>query len=157
VGEADSKGENFVVINDYTFSLHEKAKLREMIEAYYGKSMQDEQELDLLVLMDKPCVISLAEGESGSGKKFVEVTSVVKPTKSLTVDAATRSTFVWDFELHDGTGDPRIPEWIPLLYGRSIVEEIKRSPEWAELLACHLATTPQNGQTATVDDEDVPF
>src|SRR5271170_1427609 len=75
-GEQNSEGENFVVIRDYTMSLHTKANLRKMLEGYSGKPMQDDQELDLVLLMGKPCILSISEGKSGGGQPFVEVTSV---------------------------------------------------------------------------------
>jgi hypothetical protein len=160
--EADANGENFTVQQDYTFSLHEKANLRKMLEAFWGKSMGEDQELDLVILIGKPCVLSLTEGKSSKGQKFIEIASVARPMKGQNVPAPTREPFVWDFDLHDGNGDPPIPDWVHPLYGRDIVEEIKRSPEWTELLRREVipASKPANGQgkpAAVAADSDVPY
>src|SRR4051812_15651725 len=60
-GEFDSKGQPFIVAQDYTWSLHKKAKLRAMIEEWRGKGMSDEEEFDLISLLGKPCMLTLSE------------------------------------------------------------------------------------------------
>ncbi len=150
-GEADSEGDNFVVGKDYTFSLHEKANLRKMIEAYYGKRFPDDYEFDLLLLMGKPCVLGISEGKSGNDKKYVEVTSVAQPTKGQIVPPPVRKLFIFDFEFVENPAiDPVIPDWVPPLYGRRIVDEIKQSPQWKRLAGPGIsASAPPNGATVT--------
>lgn len=145
--EQNAEGENFVVARDYTFSLHEKAHLRKMIEGFTGKAMTDDQELDVLLFVGKQCIVNISEGESAKKKKFIEVTSVGRPMKGQTIPPASRKPYIFDFEFHsDFKEDPPVPDWVPMLYGRSIIEEIKKSPEWQAGAALGIpASTNGNG------------
>jgi hypothetical protein len=147
IDEKNSEGENFIVIKDYTFSLHEKANLRKMIEAYSGKALADDQELDLLLLLGKPCVLSLSEGVSSKKQKFVNVTAVSRLMKGQTAPKATRKIFIFDFEfVEDPRLDPVIPDYFPPLYGRKLADDIKRSPEWQRIAVPGIpASAPTNG------------
>ena len=159
VGEHDSKGKPFIVSNDYTFSLHEKANLRKMVEGYYGKALGAEQELDLVLLIGKPCILSLSEGLSGKGQKYVEIVGVQRPMKGQTIGKPETEQFVWDFDLHEGTGDPQIPDWVPPIYGRKIVDEIKKSPEWADTVRTNLIPASKQPVTVQTADttEEIPY
>ena len=158
--EKNSEGNNFVVGADYTFSLHEKANLRKMVESYNGKPLDPEKEIDIMLLIGKPCVLSLTEGKSSNDKAFVEVTGVARPIKGQNVPTASRKPYIFDFEFHpDFKQDPPIPDWVPMLYGRSIIEEIKKSPEWK---AGSQISIPASGNgvmvgAASTMDSDSPF
>lgn len=133
-GEADSKGQNFIVAQDYTWSLHKKAKLRAMIEGWRGKALNDDEEFDLISLMGKPCMLTLSEGETSSKKKFVEISAVSNPPKGLTVPPASQTPFAFNFAFISSTKDDlEIPEWVPPIYGRDVTEEIKKSAEYLKL------------------------
>jgi hypothetical protein len=132
--ECDSKGQPFIVAQDYTWSLHKKAKLRAMVEAWRGKAMNDDEELDLISLLGKPCMLTLAEGETSSKKKYVEVSAVSNPPKGLTVPPASKTLFAFNLSFIGSTKDDLgIPDWIPPIYGRDITDEIKKSKEYGNL------------------------
>lgn len=132
--EADSKGENFLIMQDYTWSLNKKAGLRPIVEGFRAKTLTDNEEYDLAEMLGKPCVVSLSEGISGTGKKFMEVISVSPPMRGLTVPPATHQIYAFVLGLVHSTLDQiDIPEWVPKLYGRNVIDDIKASNEYAKL------------------------
>ena len=132
--EHQENGETFVVGQAYTWSLNKKAKLRPMIEGWTGKVLSDSEEFDPLTLMGRTCVVNLTEGETGAGKKFVNVTSVTPPMKGLTVPPSTREQFVFHLSMINSALDPLpIPEWCPRVYGTEVVAKIKASHEFQKL------------------------
>lgn len=132
--EADSKGQNFLVLSDYTWSLNSKAALRSIVEGFKGKSLADGEEYDLGLMLGQPCMINLKEGTSAKGKSFMEVSSVSPPMRGLTVPPATHTPFGFLLSMINSTIDAiDIPAWVPKLYGRNVVDEIKVSHEYAKL------------------------
>ena len=140
--EHDSKGESFKVAKDFTFSLGAKSKLRPFLEGWLARKFGDDEEIDVSAFLGMQCVLNLAEDVSKKGKKFVEVTSAVRPMKGLTVPPSGVQQFMWDFTTVNDKGetipwDPRkeppIPEWVPFLYGRKVADDIKASDEWSKL------------------------
>lgn len=134
--ESDSKGVNFLVAQDYTWSLGKKAALRPIVEGFRGKALADQEEFDPAVMLGQPSMINLTEGVSGNGKRFMEVAAVSPPMKGLTVAPATREITVFHLgSIHSTKDDLDIPGWIPLLYGRTVTDDIKKSKEYEALPA----------------------
>ncbi len=131
--EFDSKGETFKVLKDFTFSLNVKAKLRAFLEGWLGRRFADDEEIDLSQFMGMNCVLNLTEGTSNNGKKFVDVSSATKPMKGLTVPKITVEPICWNFDGWDPRVEPPIPGWVPMLYGRKVADDIKKSKEWLGL------------------------
>lgn len=132
-GECDSKGDTFKLAKDFTFSLNSKAKLRGFLEGWEGRKFSDDENIDLSSYMGRQCVVNVAEGSSANGKKFVDVSSASKPMKGLTVPPPTVEQVCWTFDGQDPRNDPPIPEWVPLLYGRKVADDVKKSKEWSNL------------------------
>lgn len=132
--EHDSNGQPFIVGQDYTFSLNKKAKLRAIVEGYLGRSLADGEEFDPMIMVGNPCLLNLKDGVSGSGKKFVEVASIGKPMKGQTVPPATKEFAVFSLTSINSTLDPiEIPAWVPPIYGRAVLDEVKKSHEYSKL------------------------
>jgi hypothetical protein len=132
--EADSKGQNFIVAQDYTWSLNKKAALRPIVEGFRGKALADDEEYDLALMLGKPCMINVTEGVSGGGKKFAEIAGCSPPMRGLTVPPATRDVVFFHIGALTSTKDDlEIPDWVPPLYGRKVVDDIKKSKEYAAL------------------------
>lgn len=132
--ENDSKGQNFVVGQDYTFSLNKKAKLRGIVEGFLGHMLADGEDFDVALMLGQPCVLNVMEGKSGSGKKFSDVAGVGKPMKGQTVPPATREVFAFSLTMINSTADVlEIPAWVPPIYGRKIPDEIRKSQEYTKL------------------------
>jgi hypothetical protein len=129
--EADSKGENFVVGCDFTWSLHDKANLRKFVESWIGEAIPKGGKIDLDDFLDKPCLITLMNNDLGNNKTVVDVVGIAPPMRGLPVPPASRgvATFLMsDIESQASLID--LPDWVPRLYGREIREEIKASEEW---------------------------
>lgn len=131
--EVDSNGETFVVAQSYTWSLHKKSKLRPLMETLLGRELTEEQ-FNPGVFIGKPCMVSLQEGLSGNGKKYVEVSGLAQVPKNMTVNPATRQLFGFVIgSLTSSKQEPPIPDWVPFVYGESTVEKIKSSDEFQAL------------------------
>jgi len=134
--EADSKGQNFVVGQDYTWSLNKKAKLRGIVEGFLGRALTDGEDFDLLLMVGKPCVVTITDGVSGSGKKYANLSAVGKPMKGQTADAPTHEPFAFSLgSIYSSKDDLGVPSWMPPIYGRAIPDEIKKSHEYEALPA----------------------
>jgi hypothetical protein len=132
--EKMTSGETFLVARDFTWSLNKKAKLREFLEGWLGRAIADGEELDLDMMVGRPCVVNLSEGVSGAGKKFVEVAGCGPPLRGLTIPPATVRPILYCLaEQTSCSDDPPNPERVPFLYGRRVADEIKNSKEWAKL------------------------
>lgn len=132
--EADSNGQNFVLGQDYTWSLNEKAHLRKIVEGFRGKTLADNEDFDLMIMLGKPCMVNVSEGLSAGGKKFMEVTAMSPPMRGLTVPPPTHEPFVFHWGMIGSTHDPiEIPDWIPRVYGRPVIDDLKKTDEYAKL------------------------
>jgi hypothetical protein len=147
---ADEKmddGEPFSIHQRYTFSLHEKAKLRADLESWRGKSF-DEQELeafDLEVLLGKPCLVTIVHEAGGNGKTYANVKSVAKLPKNMPAPSAPANvphSFTLaspDWSVFDGLSD-------------GLKDTIRKSPEYQQVRG--------EGQPAAqtkMADSDIPF
>ena len=133
-GEFDTKGNPFVIAQDFTWSLNKKAKLRGMVEGFIGRSLVDGEDYDLLTLLGQPCMVGVSEGITGSGKKFVEISSVSKPMKGLTVPPANHEPYAFAISMLTTAKDEiQIPAWVPMLYGRKVADDIQKSKEYGQL------------------------
>lgn len=132
--ERDTKGQTFVVSQDYTFSLNSKAKFRGLIEGWTGKAIPDGGQFNITDLVGKPCCVNISEGMSVAGKRYSEISSVAMPMRGLTVPETARIPFVFSVtSLNSSMGDPEVPAWLPRIYGRTVVDEIKASEEFGSL------------------------
>jgi len=132
--ERDTKGQTFIVGQDYTFSLNPKAKFRGLVEGWTGKALPDGTQFNITELVGKPCLVNIAEGVSGSGKKFSEISSVAQPMRGMKVVETERIPFVFSVSmLNSSLDDPAVPDWLPRIYGRTVVDEIKASDEFGAL------------------------
>lgn len=132
--ESDSKGQNFIIAQDYTWSLGKKATLRPLVEGFRGKALADGEDFDLALMLGKPSMINITEGVSGQGKKFMEVAAISPPMRGLTVPPQTKETVCFHLGTLNSTKDElEIPEWVPPLYGRKVADDIKKSNEYRKL------------------------
>jgi len=132
--ERDSKGQTFIIGQDYTFSLNVKAKFRALVEGWTGKTMAEGTQFNITELVGKPCLVNVAEGMSASGKKYSEISSVAQPMRGMKVVETERMPFVFSVtSLNSSLDDPAVPDWLPRIYGRTILDEIKASDEFGAL------------------------
>jgi hypothetical protein len=132
--EQNKQGENFVVAADFTWSLGKNANLRKFLEGWTGRGFANDEEFDIGSLLGKSCVVNLTEGQTAKGNKFIEVASATPPMRGLTVPPAKRPIYAFSLAQEtSATEDPDIPDWVPYLYGRKVVDEVKASIEWGKL------------------------
>jgi hypothetical protein len=134
--EADSEGRNFVVGQDYTYSLKGEAKLKEVVKGFRNKAVQPGEEYEFADMLLKPVMVGVGEGLSKAGKKFVSVTGLSQPPKGFAVPPATYTPFMFHWDAVSSTKDVdglEVPDWMPRIYGVPLVEELKTADQYGNL------------------------
>jgi hypothetical protein len=82
--EANSKGKRFVVSAPYTPSLHEKSKLRPILEAWRGKKFTKEEikKFNIELLLGANCQVMVTHNIKDGGDVYANVQAVVPPAKN---------------------------------------------------------------------------
>ncbi len=80
----------------------------------------------------------------------------------MKVSDPSRKSFVWDFDLHDGTGDPEIPGWVPPIYGKDISKLVSESKEFKQGATGAVKEAPTTREIAqgagiAATDDDIPY
>lgn len=128
--ENNSKGENFLVGQDYTWSLAKNAALRPIVEGFRGTDLADNEEYDIGSMLGQPCQITLGTDPGG----YIVVKGVCKPMRGVTVPPASRETYVFHWgAVSSAKDDFGIPEWMPWNYGRKVEDDLKACQEYAAL------------------------
>lgn len=81
------KGEQpFVMSQEYTLSMNEKANLRKMIESLFGQKLSDEEaeNFDTELLVGKPCLLTIVHTVKGD-KTYTNVQNVTSLPKGMPV------------------------------------------------------------------------
>jgi hypothetical protein len=142
----DHEGKPFVVNKWYTASLSDKANLRADLVNWRGREFTPDelQGFDEKNLLDKVCMLSLTKNDKGK----VRVTGVMSKAKGMVVpDRVNELVYI---SLEPGKFERPAFEALTDYFK----DEIKKSPEWAELNGAAGAVKPSN-----VDDfdDDIPF
>jgi hypothetical protein len=71
----------------YTWSMHEKAKLRKALESWRGKKFSDadfgDGGFDVRKLLGVPCMLSVIHNEKDGGKVYANIGAIMKPPKGM--------------------------------------------------------------------------
>jgi hypothetical protein len=126
-GDTKEDGSPFVVGRDYTFSLNEKAALRQVAKALRGKDVGPDEEIDLRGFLKKPCIVALEAKQTGAGKNYVKLSGVTPPMKGTKPAACRLEPVYW--EIDSGEEFPEA-EWLPYLYGTPLRKVLEASAEW---------------------------
>jgi len=83
IDEQMDDGRRFLVSQFYTASLHEKAKLRQHLEAWRGRTFSEEElnGFDLENVIGVPCQLQVIHHTNKAGKTYANVQAVVPPGK----------------------------------------------------------------------------
>lgn len=162
--ETMANGKPFVIGQKFTLSMHEKAKLRIMIEGWRNRRFAVGEEFELAVLMAKPCSVNYVEEEKG-GKHYRNIASVSAVPKGTPIPKMT-----YEPALYYVSPDHPIPEWphLPRIFGEEIRDIIESSYEYRGL---NPETAISNGHAPTGspamapasssapdgEDSDIPF
>ena len=98
IDEQDDSGKPYMVRADYTASLHEKAKLRKVLESWRGRAFTP-QELfgfDLETVVGSGCLLNVVHATGSRGGTFANVGAVMKLAKGMTAPAPKGYTRVKD-------------------------------------------------------------
>lgn len=83
--EKDPKTQKrYLIVQSYTPSLHEKSKLRPMLEAWRGRKFNkdEEREFDIEKLLGANCQLQIIHNIKNEGQVYANVQAVVPPAKS---------------------------------------------------------------------------
>jgi hypothetical protein len=147
--------ESFMIGQDYTLSLGEKANLRHTLESWRGKQFSAEElkGFDLSVLLRKPCMVNIIHKISGNKRTYATVTTVTPVPKGIEVAKPTLDCVVYDIDMGQKNENfSKLPQWIQ--------EKVSESLEARGLSTEKVAkrkTAGGNGPTGEVDEDNNPF
>jgi hypothetical protein len=77
--EKDSKGRTFLIVQRYTPSLHDKSRLKPMLEAWRGRkfSAEEQKKFDIEKLIGANCQLQIIHNIKDEGRVFANVQAVV--------------------------------------------------------------------------------
>ena len=135
--EHDSNGDTFMVAQAYNCSFHKKSGGRQMIEGWLGKQFSDDEEFDPATLLGREGMANIVHSKAKSdGSGFAKLDTICPPMKNLTVPRPIRPTVLFHIsQLHSSKDPIPVPDWIPKVFGKDVVSEIKSSEEYAALPA----------------------
>jgi len=134
-----------MVWNRYTVSLHEKAGLRKMLEAWRSRSFTPEEleGFDLKNIAGKGCLITLTHEEK-EGKKYSNIASVSALPKQMQAPATSKAPVLFNIDEPD--------EAVFAEFSERLQDTIRSSDEWKER-----ATGTVGDGAPPPGDDDVPF
>jgi hypothetical protein len=146
-------GQPFVISEKYTSSLHEKAKLRGVLESWRGRKFTEAERngFDIEQVLGKVCFLNIVHDKKGD-KTYANVASVMPVPEGLPSPAAVNEQLFFNIDEWNDKVFAKIPKYYQ--------EMIKRSPEYENLQFesrdSGEAYAQQAQQTEYVDD-DIPF
>jgi len=77
--EKDSKGRPFLIVQRYTPSLHDKSRLKPMLEAWRGRKFtaEEQKQFDIEKLLGANCQLQVIHNIKDEGRVFANVQAVV--------------------------------------------------------------------------------
>jgi hypothetical protein len=141
----------------YTLSLHEKAELRKMLEAWRGKAFTAEEleGFDVKAVLGASCQIQVVHEHGEDGKVWANVGAIMALPKGTAKPKAENPLTFFSFDDWDKREEsiPVVPEWIEKIIGES--EEFKAA-RVAAPPAGNNGGEPAAG-TKSAAEEDLPF
>lgn len=139
-------GRPYTINEKYTVSLHEKAKLRSMLESWRGRKFTEAERkgFDLKNVLGKVCFVNIVHTQKGD-KEFASVASVMPVPDGMSSPAATNEQLFFSISAWNEQEFQSIPKYYQ--------EMIKKSPEYQQIDA--VGSHP--GGSSTPDDDDIPF
>jgi hypothetical protein len=82
--ERDSKGRPFLIVQRYTPSLHDKSRLKPMLEAWRGRKFtaEEQKKFDIEKLLGANCQLQIIHNIKDEGKTYANVQAVVPPPRN---------------------------------------------------------------------------
>jgi len=151
--EGPKAGQPMMISQTYTWSMHEKATLRKILESWRGKKFTDADfgpgGFDVRKLLGVPCLLQVVHENKGD-KTFANVGSVAKPIKGMDVGELINPTVFISLE-----ADEFDREAFAALPDR-IREKIMNSPEY-QRLAANGGGSGREGERGYAQEDEIPF
>lgn len=122
--EKKANGESHVIAIDLTWSLNEKAKMRQFIEARLGRKIAEGEKYDVSAELGQAVFLSVMANDKG----YPKITNVSALPKSFPVPAPTYPLTTWQLDRRN-PDFAALPSWLPYLYGKSIKDVIESCEE----------------------------
>lgn len=146
----NEKGEQpFVISEEYTLSMHEKANLRKMLASWRGKdfSIEESASFDITKLLGVPCMVNIIHkpAKSDPSRMYQKIGSVSPLAKGVTCPVQSNPTSVLQFDDFDYAFFESLPDFIK--------DKIKGSEEYIKM------QSPAQTVFSNDDDpdNDLPF
>ena len=126
--ETKEDGSPFYIDKIYTFSMNEKARLRQDLESWRGLrfSKDDFGKFELSALIGKGCMLNIVHDENGD-KVYANIASIARLPKGMNPPPLVKSPRIFSLEPSEYDPDGMVG------LRDAIVEKIKSSPEWKKL------------------------
>ena len=161
-----TKDRHHLIGKRFTYSFHSKAGLRQLIEKWRGRAYKDDDELNPIDMLGKPCLVNVSNSQK-EDRIFAKFEGVGPLPKSMTCPPAQHKVVAWEVE----SGDIKALEWLPWCYGSKIADIVMDSPEWKERARGGNASTSVNGngnghshtaqeqpvEEESADEDSIPF
>ena len=147
---SEEKGEQpFVISQEYTLSMGEKANLRKMLASWRGKDFTEEQAkcFDITNLIGVPCMVNIIHKLSKDGSKTYQTISSVTPLpKGINCPEQINKTAILQYDDFDDVLFNSLPDFIK--------DKVKLSAEYNEMINPNSA---QGHEGKDETDDDLPF
>lgn len=148
---SSEKGEQpFVISQEYTLSMNDKANLRKMLASWRGKDFSDKEAeaFDITKLLGVPCMLNVIHKPSKDGQKIYENIGSVSPLpKSVKCPPQINKTVKIEYDSFDKDAFEVLPDFIK--------DKMKGSLEYAAMKNPHERNIEPISLTEPLDD--LPF
>jgi hypothetical protein len=151
IPEGDFEGQPFVIVQQYTLSIGDKANMRKDLEAWRGRKFtpQELDGFDLKNVLGKACMLNIVHSEpDGSGKVFANIGSIMPLPSGMTAKAAYGELLFFSLNDFSKATFEKLPDWVK--------KKVVTSPEY--IVIQQDSAPPKSGPAAAnIDDDDIPF
>jgi hypothetical protein len=144
LGKLMGDGKPFTINEKYTVSLHEKAKMRSVLESWRGKKFTDAERkgFELKNLLGKLCFLNIVHA-SRNNREYANVATVMPVPDGIASPAPVNELLYYSINEHDSETFERVPKFYR--------EMIMKSPEY-QMLSMKPAVAGDGDA-----DDDIPF
>lgn len=148
----EAKGEQpFVISNEYTLSLSDKANLRKILASWRGKDFTEAEAacFDVTKLLGVPCMLNIIHKTNADGTKtYANIATVSPLPKGFECPAQVNKTILLDYDNFDGAVFDSMPDFIK--------DKIKTSLEYAAMMDRPVVSMPIVDEPSDLTS-DIPF
>jgi len=114
VFNSDAGEQPYLISQDYTLSLGEKANLRAMLQAWRGKPFTDDElkGFDITTIIGVPCLLNVIHKKSKAGKDFAAIAGVTPLPKGMAIPDQITDSIIFGYDPFEIEIFNALPEWI---------------------------------------------